>query len=125
MGNSVLSIENLTNQFMNQQQLEQIDVHTLVHESINDSVDRIKVFDSIEAVNRNENAGLRLEEYSQIQNEYVKPVETADKLTVSEILFGLWVIGAEVVAVVFLITNLMFGKRVRTTRIYTNLCGNL
>lgn len=117
LGNSVLSIENFTNQLTEQQQKEETMPNPVVHDKNNDSADRIKVFDSIETMNMNEDTEFRLEEYHAVPKEDTASAKPTEKLKVSEIFFVIWVIGAGCVAVVFVISNAVFGKRVKNTRI--------
>lgn len=118
LGSSVLSIENVTDQLMNQTQREATLVNSAVPENFADSGDRIKIFDSIEEINTAGNVNLQIEQSQAIQKEpaAVSVTPTA-QLGISEILLGIWGIGAGVTAVVFILSNKTFGKRVKRTRI--------
>ena len=115
IGNSVLSIENFINQLTTQRQENQIDGNIEASEYVSNAFDPIKVYESIEEVNISENTSVSLNEISGLSI-----AEKAFKFDVFEILFGVWVLGAVVVATIFIISNIVFGQRLKTQRTRLN-----
>lgn len=111
LGNSVLSIENFTNQLRMQKYQEENSEQIEFSENTYESADRIKVFDSIEEITVSENTNVHLDEISTAPRE-----EKELEIDIFDVLFGVWLSGAGVAAITFFISNIVFGKRLKTSR---------
>lgn len=111
LGNSVLSIENFTNQLRMQKYQEENFEQKEFSENTYKSSDRIKVFDSIEEITVSDHTNVHLYENPEI------PVEEKElEIDIFTVLFGVWLSGAGVAAMTFFISNLVFGKRLKASR---------
>ena len=115
LGNSVLSIENFTNQLRMQEYQEENFEQIEFSENTYESSDRIKVFDSIEEITVSDNTNVHLDEISTAPRE-----EKELEIDIFDLLFGVWLSGAGVAAMTFFISNLVFGKRLKTSRTLTD-----
>ena len=111
LGNSVLSIENFTNQLRMQKYQEENFEQIEFSENTYESTDRIKVFDSIEEITVSDHTNIQLDEISTV------PVEEKDlEVDIFAVLFEVWLLGAGAAAMTFFISNIVFGKRLKTSR---------
>ena len=103
LGNSVLSIENFTNQLRMQEYQEENFEQIEFSENTYESSDRIKVFDSIEEITVSDNTNVHLDEISIAQRE-----EKELEIDIFDLLFGVWLSGAGVAAITIFISNIVF-----------------
>ena len=123
LGNSILSIENITNQVAIHQQTNVEVQNEATPDRTEEFPDRIKVFDSIEVMNHSGNAELYLEESqntSKVDQQSAKPTI---RLELKEILFTVWLFGFFLVAATFVISNAVFARRIKNTKILLEDCN--
>ena len=118
-GSSALSIENFTNTLINYEVNEEVSESPVILEEpeLSENEDRVKIYDSIESIQANESVKLHAEQEEVLSTKNGVTVKTSAEITASQVLLIFWVLGAIITAFVFVISNIVFGKRMKSSRI--------
>lgn len=127
LGNSAISIENFINHISAQEQIEEIVKSEVPEISVHHNTEGIKIYDSIEEI-RNEEKG-NLQESEQLkeqlevvpQNAPFQTEATKKEILNVDILMGIWMIGMTILSCIFLVSNLIFARKLKKSR---NLLGD-
>ena len=114
LGSSMLSIENFANRLQGHGQQVTMDIGLEQQENTAADFEKIKVFESIQNIAENEQS--QVETLDILQNEELAFSKADLKIEPAQILYVVWLTGAGITAVIFTISNLVFGKRVKHTR---------
>lgn len=119
LGNSMLSIENLTNHLYSQSETQTTVVQNEPLEFTRDEY-TVKIYDRIEA---NKNV---ISNVNELKSPEMPQSSSSPSIDITQILLGIWIAGIVILSVVFLLTNIFFAKKVRKLREkivvpYTNL----
>ena len=132
LGSSVISIENFTNHLSDWEHITESIENDVQELSDQHYAESIKIYDSIEEIRNEETENLQesepLKEQLEVvpQNAPFQAEGTKKEISNADILMGIWMTGMVLFGFVFLLSNLIFDRKLKKSRnLLENTYGNL